>query len=166
MNYITQFKKFHPEYLEYVKTTKDYKYKNENESLYDIATWNECFYTFIKDKINIDDIGTKDILILLSVISKMHLDSDEDPEFYPDCFTLQYIVNSWNLFYNRLLENGDICSDDEEENGVFRPAEEEDLQKSITMFSNAKNLNPTCQGCLEDQPNQQAHMNEGGCMYE
>jgi len=24
----------------------------------------------------------------------------------------------------------------------------------------------TCQGCLEEQPNQQAHMDYGGCLYE
>jgi hypothetical protein len=24
----------------------------------------------------------------------------------------------------------------------------------------------TCQGCLEDQPNQQAHMDIGGCLYD
>ena len=156
MNYIAQFKKIHPQYLEYVKTTKEFNEKKID--LYEVAIWECCFYTFIKDKINIDDIDTKDILILLSVISKMHLDSDEEPEFYPDSFTLKHIVNSWNLFYNRLFENGDICSDDEEE---------EDLQKSITMFSNARNLNHiTCQGCVEEQPNQQAHMNEGGCLYE
>jgi hypothetical protein len=157
MNYIAQFKQIHPQYLEYVKTTKEFNEK-KNNNLYEVSTWECCFYTFIKDKINIDDIGTKDILILLSVISKMHLDNNEDPEFYPDCFTLQYIVNSWNLFYNLLLENGDICSDEE--------AEEEDLQKSITMFSNARNLKSTCQGCVEEQPNQQAHMDFGGCLYE
>jgi hypothetical protein len=34
------------------------------------------------------------------------------------------------------------------------------------MFSNARNLKLTCQGCIEEQPNQQAHMDVGGCLYE
>jgi hypothetical protein len=33
-------------------------------------------------------------------------------------------------------------------------------------FANYKNPITTCVGCLEDQPNQQAHMDEGGCMYD
>jgi hypothetical protein len=130
-NYIAHFKMFHSEYLEYVKTTKEYKNRKNNELLNDVAIWDVSFYSFIKDKINIDDINTKDILYILSVVSKMFLDIGEEPEFYPDSFTIKYIVNAWNLAYIRKLENEDICSDDEEE---------EDLQKSITLFSNARNL--------------------------
>ena len=157
--YISQFKQFHPAYLEYVKTKEEYNV--ELLDIYSVATWNVCFYSFIKDKVNIDNINTKDMLYLLSVISKMHLDCNNEPEFYPDVFTIKRVVNTWNLCYNNLLRNDDICSSDEEE---------EDLKKSITLFRNARNLkcespSTTCQGCIENQPNQLAHMAVGGCLY-
>lgn len=45
------------------------------------------------------------------------------------------------------------------------------LQSIITEISNDENnlqneSETTCTGCLEEQPNQQAHMGIGGCMYE
>jgi hypothetical protein len=40
------------------------------------------------------------------------------------------------------------------------------VKYSKINFTDLKNPIVTCVGCLEDQPNQQAHMDEGGCMYE
>jgi hypothetical protein len=41
------------------------------------------------------------------------------------------------------------------------------LQSIINDISNDDNNEEiTCTGCLEGQPNQQAHMDIGGCMYE
>jgi len=45
------------------------------------------------------------------------------------------------------------------------------LQNIIQEISNDENnlqndAEITCTGCLEEQPNQQAHMGIGGCMYE
>ena len=40
------------------------------------------------------------------------------------------------------------------------------VKYSKINFTDLKNPIVTCVGCLDDQPNQQAHMDEGGCMYE
>lgn len=38
--------------------------------------------------------------------------------------------------------------------------------QSLQEHDNKRNNEITCQGCLESQPNQQAHMDYGGCLYE
>jgi len=38
--------------------------------------------------------------------------------------------------------------------------------QSLQEHDNKGNNKITCQGCLESQPNQQAHMDYGGCLYE
>ena len=39
------------------------------------------------------------------------------------------------------------------------------LDKS-TPLPLERNINETCQGCIEKQPNQLAHVDIGGCLYE
>lgn len=43
-------------------------------------------------------------------------------------------------------------------NNVIKKLQEEDQEINKNEI--------TCQGCLEEQPNQQAHMDYGGCLYE
>ncbi len=38
--------------------------------------------------------------------------------------------------------------------------------QNLQEHENNRNNKITCQGCLEEQPNQQAHMDYGGCLYE
>ena len=40
------------------------------------------------------------------------------------------------------------------------------LEDVIKMLKNAKLSDVTCVGCLENQPNQLAHMDYGGCLYD
>ena len=40
-----------------------------------------------------------------------------------------------------------------------------DIQAMIVNFNSADSAD-NCIGCLENQPNQQAHMGPGGCLYE
>lgn len=40
------------------------------------------------------------------------------------------------------------------------------LEDSIKMLKGLSSSSVTCIGCLEEQPNQLAHMDYGGCMYD
>jgi len=57
--------------------------------------------------------------------------------------------------FQRYLSNQNIIN---VLNNVIKKLEEEDQK--------INNNEITCQGCLESQPNQQAHMDYGGCLYE
>jgi len=55
--------------------------------------------------------------------------------------------------------------EEEEEEGEEEEAERKE-EKKLAKNSDPKTLKLiTCQGCLENQPNQMAHMDFGGCCY-
>lgn len=74
---------------------------------------------------------------------------------------MAYITNPVREFLDTLSEYNDIV----EAETVSLCSEHDELETSVILDMSGVVGSTTCQGCIENQPNQLAHMEEGGCLY-
>lgn len=74
---------------------------------------------------------------------------------------MAHITNPVREFYDTLSEYNDIVDAET----VSLCSEHDDLETSVILDMSGDVGSTTCQGCIENQPNQLAHMEEGGCLY-